>query len=72
MWLLADLRDLGEPVLITKHGKAAAYLVSVDSHEFMQRRIKILEGIAHGERAVREGHTSSHAEAREKIKKWLA
>ena len=69
--LLSDLRDSGEPVLITEHGKPAAYLVDVDSYEFTQHRIKILEGIARGERAVLENRTFSQAEARQKMRKWL-
>ncbi|MBN2309679.1 MAG: type II toxin-antitoxin system Phd/YefM family antitoxin [Candidatus Hydrogenedentes bacterium] len=69
--LLSDLRDSGEPVLITEHGKPAAYLVDVDSYELMQHRIRILEGIARGERAILENRTFSQAEAREKMKKWL-
>lgn len=32
----------------------------------------ILEGIARGERAIREGRTLSKAEARKKMIKWLA
>ncbi len=68
--LLSDLRDSGEAVLITEHGKPAAYLVDVDSYEFMQRRIEILEGIARGERALLEHRTFSQAEAKEKMKKW--
>jgi prevent-host-death family protein len=70
--LLSDLRSSGEPVLITEHGKPAAYLVDVDSYEFMQQRIAILEGIARGERAILENRTFSQDEAREKMKKWLA
>lgn len=70
--LLADLRDSGEPVLITEHGKPAAYLVDVESYEYMQKRVAILEGIARGERAILEGRTYSQAEARDKMKKWLA
>lgn len=69
--LLSDLRKSGEPVLITEHGKPAAYLVDVDSYEFMQERIAILEGIARGERAVLEDRTFSQDEARKKMKKWL-
>mgnify|MGYP000865115520 FL=1 len=69
--LLSDLRDSGEPVLITEHGKPAAYLVDVDSYEFMQRRMRILEGIARGERAILEKSTLSHAEAKQKMRKWL-
>lgn len=70
--LLSDLRNSGEPVLITEHGKPAAYLVDVDSYEFMQQRLHILEGIARGERAILEHHTFSVTEARQRMKKWLA
>ncbi len=59
--LLADLRESGEPVLITEHGKPVAYLVDVESCEFMQQRLAILEGISRGERAVLEGRTYSQA-----------
>lgn len=69
--LLSDLRDSGEPVLITEHGKPAAYLVDVDSYEFMQHRMQILEGIVRGERAVLEKRTFSQSEAKKKMKKWL-
>jgi len=69
--VLSDLRDSGEPVLITEHGRPAAYLVDVDSFEFMQRRMQILEGIARGERAILEHRSFSKAEAREKMKRWL-
>jgi prevent-host-death family protein len=69
--VLSDLHDTGEPVLITEHGKPSAYLVDVDSYEFMQERIRILEGIARGERAIFEKRTFSHSEARRKMKKWL-
>ena len=70
--LLSDLRDSGEPVLITEHGKPAAYLVDVDSYEFMQHRMQLLEGIARGERATLEKRTLSKTEARKKMKKWLS
>lgn len=70
--LLSELRESGESVLITEHGKPAAYLVDVDSYEYMQQRLAILEGISRGERAIVEGRTYSQAEARDKMKKWLA
>ena len=69
--ILSDLHDTGEPVLITEHGKPSAYLIDVDSYEFMQDRMHILEGIARGERAILEQRTFSHAEAKRKMKKWL-
>jgi prevent-host-death family protein len=69
--VLSDLHATGEPVLITEHGKPSAYLVDVDSYEFMQNRMHILEGIARGERAILEKRTFSHVEAKRKMKKWL-
>ena len=70
--LLSEIHESGEPILITEHGKPAAYLVDVDSYKFLQQRIEILEGIARGERAVLEGRTYSQAEAMSKMKKGLA
>lgn len=69
--VLSDLRDSGEPVLITEHGKPSAYLVDVDSYEFMQNRMRILDGIARGERAILDHRTFSQAQAKRKMKKWL-
>ncbi|GAB6060130.1 type II toxin-antitoxin system Phd/YefM family antitoxin [Desulfonatronum parangueonense] len=69
--VLAELRETGEPVLITEHGKPSAYLVDVDSYEYMLARMQILEGIARGERAVMENRTFSNAEAKQKMRKWL-
>ena len=69
--VLADLRDSGEPILITEHGKPSAYLVDVESFEFMQNRMNLLEGIARGERAILENRTLSQANARKKMKRWL-
>jgi prevent-host-death family protein len=69
--VLSDLHDSGEPVLITEHGKPSAYLIDVDSYEFMQRRMQILEGISRGERAILENRTYSQAEAKRRMNKWL-
>ena len=69
--ILSDMRDSGESVLITEHGKPSAYLVDVDSFEFMQNKLRVLEGIVRGERAVLEGRTYSEEEAKQKMSKWL-
>ncbi|MAF15883.1 MAG: prevent-host-death family protein [Marinomonas sp.] len=69
--ILADLHETKEPVLITEHGKPSAYLVDVSDYEFMQNRLAILEGIARGERAIQDGNVLSHAEAQDKMSKWL-
>lgn len=60
-----------QPVLITQHGRAAAYLVDAESYEAMALRTELLEGIARGERAIEEGRTVSQAQARTQMKRWL-
>ena len=69
--LLADLHESKEPILITEHGQPSAYLLDVADYEWMLARMKILEGIAQGEQAIREGRTMAMNEARDKMNKWL-
>ncbi len=69
--ILAELHKSKEPVLITEYGQPSAYLVDVDDYEFMQNRLRILEGIARGETAIMENRIYNQAEARDKMSKWL-
>ena len=69
--ILAELEKDRTPVLITEHGRPAAYLVDVGTFENLQSRIRILEGIARGEKAIQEGRTVTHAEAKRRMKRWL-
>jgi len=69
--LLDDLERDREPILITQHGLPSAYLVDVDTYEALQRRMGLLEGIARGEKAIEEGRTVSHAEAKKRMARWL-
>ena len=69
--MIASLEGKREPVLITQHGRPAAYLLNVDAYENLQRRLAILEGIARGERAVEDGRTLTHAQARARLGRWL-
>ena len=69
--LLSELSRDKEPILITQHGLPSAYLVDVDSFESLKRRVKLLEGIARGERAIEDGRTVSHEEAKSRMSRWL-
>jgi len=69
--ILANLHKSKEPVLITEHGRPSAYLVDVEDYEFMQNRMRMLEGIARGERAILENKTYTQEEAKERLRKWL-
>ncbi|MBH3341795.1 MULTISPECIES: type II toxin-antitoxin system Phd/YefM family antitoxin [unclassified Pseudomonas] len=69
--ILADLQQTKEAVLITEHGQPSAYLVDVQDYEFMQKRLALLDALARGERAIVEGNTLNHDQARERLGKWL-
>ena len=69
--LLTEISANHEPVLITQHGLPAAYLVDTETFEMMGSRIRLLEGIAKGEKAVQEGRIVSHDEAKTRMTRWL-
>ena len=69
--LLYELSRDKEPILITQHGLPSAYLVDVDSFESLKERIKLLEGIARGERAIEDERIVSHEEAKSRMSRWL-
>jgi len=68
--LLPELERSREPILITQHGVPSAYLVDVET-ENLQRWMRLLEGIARGEKAIEEGRTLSHAQAKQRMARWL-
>lgn len=69
--ILSKLQRDREPVLITQHGVPSAYLVDVETYETLLRRMSLLEGIARGEKAIEEGRTVSHAQAKRRMARWL-
>jgi prevent-host-death family protein len=69
--IIADLQIDGDPILITQHGKPAAYLVDVASYDELNRRLSVVEGIALGEQAVRDGRVHTQLEAKRRLSKWL-
>lgn len=62
--VLKDIKRQKIPVLITQNGRPAAYLMDVTTYERLEKRMRILEGIARGETAILEGRTLSHSEAK--------
>ena len=69
--ILKEVREEKTPVLITEHGRPSAYIVDVESFEKERERVKLLEGLARGEEAIRSGRTLKQAEAKRRLKKWL-
>ena len=69
--ILSQLENEKAPILITQHGRPAAYLVDVKTYDELQRRLAVLQGIARGERAIEEDRTLSQAEAKARMSRWL-
>ena len=69
--VIAEMHEHKEPVLITQHGTPAAYLVDVALFESMQAQLELLQGIARGEKAIAEGRTVTHEQAKERLDRWL-
>ena len=69
--ILSELDREKAPILITQHGRPAAYLVDVETYDELQRRLAVLEGVARGERAIEEGRTLSQVEAKTRLSRWL-
>ena len=69
--IIKELNHNCEPILITQHGKPAAYLVDLESFESLARRTELLEGLARGEAAILDGRVVSHSEAKNRMRRWL-
>ena len=69
--LLNRLKKDQEPILITHHGVPSAYLVDVETFESLQRRMTLLDGIARGEKAIDEGRSLTHKQAKQRMSRWL-
>jgi prevent-host-death family protein len=69
--ILTELVKDQTPVLITQHGVPTAYLVDVTTFEALQNRMRVLEGIARGERAIQDGRISTHPQAKRRLERWL-
>lgn len=70
--IIHDLNKRQEPVLITEHGKPAAYLIDVKSFQEITKKNELLEGLARGEASIKQGRVVSQKDAKERMKKWLA
>ena len=69
--LISGLGRGASPILLLDDNKPAAYLVDVASYDALRRRMDILEGIARGENAIKEGRIMTHAQAKKKLTRWL-
>ncbi len=69
--IISGLAKDRHPILITQHGRPAAYLVDVETYECLNEKLAILEVIGRGERAIDESRIVSHKQARKRMSQWL-
>ena len=69
--IISSVAQSRDPVLITQHGRPAAYLVDVETFEELNEKLAVLETIARGERAIEAGRVCSHKTARKRMARWL-
>ncbi len=69
--IISNVAKSKDPVLITQHGRPAAYLVDVESFEALNEKVAILEAIASGERDAAEGRVMTHKQAMKRLSRWL-
>jgi prevent-host-death family protein len=69
--IISALEKDQTPVLITQHGRPAAYLIAVETYENLNDRLAVLEMIGRGERAIQEKRVLTHKQARRRMARWL-
>ncbi|MEO6992481.1 MAG: hypothetical protein ABI273_02520 [Lacunisphaera sp.] len=60
-----------EPTLVVNENGTTAYLIEAKTYEDMQKRLRLLESLARGEKAIVEGKVLSHSRAKKRMARWL-
>ena len=68
--VLARVRRTGAPILVTQNGRSAVIILDIVFYQAQQRRLKVLEEIAKGEKEILEGKGISHSEVVKRAKAW--
>jgi antitoxin YefM len=67
-----QVRETGEPVILTQHGKSAAVLLDVEAYESLMDEIELLRDVRRAEEQVESGKGLSHAAVAKKLRARLA
>jgi prevent-host-death family protein len=70
--LIRELKENGEPLVITQNGEATAVMQDVASYEATQETLALLKILALGRRQVEEGRTVRADEAFRRLRKRRA
>ena len=61
--IVRNLRDRGEPLIITQNGEAKVIIQDIESYEQMQETLALLKILALGNRQIEQGRVITAAEA---------
>jgi antitoxin YefM len=67
-----QVRETGEPVILTQHGRSAAVLLDVDAYEAMMDELELLRDVRQAEDQVAAGKGLRHASVAKKLRARLA
>ena len=69
---IEQVRETGEPVILTQHGRSAAVLLDVESYEMMLDELALLRDVREAEAQAAAGKGRSHAAVAKKLRARLA
>jgi antitoxin YefM len=71
--IVRQANENGRPVVLTRHGRGVAVVLSLELFEEMQadaRRTELQRAVEDAERDLEAGHHVSHTEVESKLKRW--
>ena len=70
--LIRELKEMGEPLVITQNGEATAVMQDVATYEATQETLALLKILALGRRQVEEGRTVAAEDVFRRLRKRRA
>jgi prevent-host-death family protein len=68
--ILERVMKTGEPVLVTQKGHSVVMIVDIESFQRQERKLRVLEKIAKGEKEILEGQGIAHSQAKAEVMRW--
>ncbi len=68
---IEQVRETGEPVILTQHGRSAAVLLDVESYETLLDELALLRDVRDADAQVAAGKGRSHAAVAKKLRARL-
>jgi len=69
---IEQVRETGQPMILTQHGRSAAVLLDVEAYEALMDELALLRDVRVAEKQVAAGMGRSHASVARKLRGHLA